>query len=203
VVLQAPVMANFQPPAVPVFSNKQVTCIQSPYVSIELPHVSSQLDYEVELLVVIGKRSRHVSVQQAHTVIAGCCISNDVSVRDWQPASPTTAMGKSFDAHGPCGPWIATADEVNVAAGLSLKAWVIGGLRQNGSTLDMVHRIAAQIEYLSTVLTLEPGCLLATGTLAGVGVRMHPQIFLKAGDQVRLEIEGLGHIENTVVFEPS
>lgn len=200
-IRRIPAMVDFQPPAVPVFFNKQVTCIQSPFGGIELPRASMQLDYEVELLVVIGKRCRHVPAERAAEVIAGYCITNDVSVRDWQMAAQTMTMGKSFDTHGPCGPWLTTADEVDLAAGLRMRTWVNDELRQDGTTLDMVHSIGRQIEYLSTAFTLEPGDLIATGTPAGVGVLMHPQQFLKAGDRVRLEIEGLGHIENTVVRE--
>jgi 2-keto-4-pentenoate hydratase/2-oxohepta-3-ene-1,7-dioic acid hydratase in catechol pathway len=198
---EIPAMKDFKVPEVPVFFNKQVTCVNGPFDGIDLPKVSSQLDYEVEILAVIGKRCRHVSQANAHEVIAGYCVVNDVSVRDWQIASPTTTMGKSFDTHGPIGPWITTSDEVNPDKGLWLRAWVNGALRQDGHTDSMVHSIARQIEYLTGAFTLEPGDLIATGTPAGVGVLMHPQQFLKLGDVVRVEVEGLGYIENTVVAE--
>jgi len=171
---EIPAMKDFKVPEVPVFFNKQVTCVNGPFDGIDLPKVSSQLDYDVV---------------------------NDVSVRDWQIASPTTTMGKSFDTHGPIGPWITTSDEVNPDKGLWLRAWVNGALRQDGHTDSMVHSIARQIEYLTGAFTLEPGDLIATGTPAGVGVLMHPQQFLKLGDVVRVEVEGLGYIENTVVAE--
>jgi 2-keto-4-pentenoate hydratase/2-oxohepta-3-ene-1,7-dioic acid hydratase in catechol pathway len=198
---RVPQLKDFQPPAVPVFFNKQVTCVNAPYGVIDLPMASTHLDYEVELTVVIGKRCRRVNAERAADVVAGYCVANDVSVRDWQLASPTMTMGKSFDTHGPIGPWITTVDEVDVAGGLWLKTWVNGDLRQDGHTREMIHSIGRQIEYLSTAFTLEPGDLVSTGTPAGVGVLMHPQRFLQEGDVVRCEIEGLGHIENKVVRE--
>jgi 2-keto-4-pentenoate hydratase/2-oxohepta-3-ene-1,7-dioic acid hydratase in catechol pathway len=200
-VMQVPSMKNFKVPEVPVFFNKQVSCVRGPFDTIELPVMSTQLDYEVELLVVIGRRCRHVSKEKADEVIAGYCVANDVSVRDWQLASPTMTVGKSFDTHGPFGPWITTADEVDWSKGLPLKTWVNGELRQDGHTRDMVHSIGRQIEYLSSAFTLRPGDLIATGTPAGVGVLMNPQTFLKEGDSVRAGIEGLGYIENIVAGE--
>jgi 2-keto-4-pentenoate hydratase/2-oxohepta-3-ene-1,7-dioic acid hydratase in catechol pathway len=198
---RVPHLKDFRPPAVPVFFNKQVSSINGPYGEIELPQVSAQLDYEVELVVVIGKRCRHVRATDAHKVIAGYCIANDVSVRDWQLASPTMTMGKSFDSHGPIGPWITSLDEIDLGRKLSLETWVNGELRQDSDTGEMLHSIGTQLEYLSTAFTLEPGDLIATGTPAGVGVLMQPQCFLQAGDVVRCAIEGLGHIEHTVVAE--
>ena len=193
-----PAMKDFKPPPVPVFFNKQVTCVQSPYGPIDLPAVSKQLDYEVEMVVVIGKRCRHVSQDRALDVIAGYCVGNDVSVRDWQLASQTMTMGKSFDTHGPIGPWITTKDEIAAGRSLAMTTRVNGEVRQQGHSGEMLHSIGRQIEYLSTAFTLEVGDLIATGTPAGVGVLMQPQRFLQAGDVVRCEIEGLGHIENTV-----
>lgn len=191
-------LKNFKPPSTPVFFNKQVSCVQRPYGEIELPRVSTQLDYEVELLVVIGRRCRHVQKDRAHEVIAGYCVTNDVSLRDWQMASPTMMMGKSFDTHGPIGPWITTPDEARVEDGLTLRTYVNGDRRQNGNTDEMILSIAEQIEYLTTAFTLEPGDLIATGTPGGVGLLMDPPGFLKAGDVVRCEIERLGYIENKV-----
>ncbi|WP_428312845.1 fumarylacetoacetate hydrolase family protein [Hydrocarboniphaga sp.] len=195
------VKPDMQLPKVPVFFNKQVTSINAPYGSIDLPSVSKELDYEVELAVVIGKRCRHVSAENALEVIAGYCVCNDVSVRDWQLASPTTTMGKSFDTHGPIGPWITTPDETGPVESLWMRTWVNGEVRQDGSMSTMVHSIGRQIEYLSGAFTLEPGDIIATGTVAGVGVLMNPQTFLKEGDVVRVEVEKLGHLEHTVVRE--
>jgi 2-keto-4-pentenoate hydratase/2-oxohepta-3-ene-1,7-dioic acid hydratase in catechol pathway len=132
-------------------------------------------------------------------VIAGYLVCNDVSVRDWQHRSPTFTLGKSFDTHGPIGPWLTTDDEIADPQALEMVLTVNGQERQRSSTGDMIYNIAAQIEYLSTVMTLEPGDILATGTPAGVGIASGR--FLKSGDVVRIEISGLGAIENKVAAE--
>ncbi len=185
-----------------VWFNKQVTAITGPYDPIHLPRVSSQLDYEGELAVVIGRRARHVPRTAAMDVIAGFMVCNDVSVRDWQLRSPTAMLGKSFDTHGPIGPWLTTADEIANPAGLRIRTWVDGELRQDGNTNDFIYSLGEMIEELSTVFTLEPGDILATGTPAGIGALMDPPRFLTAGQRVRVEIEGLGHISNPVIDEP-
>lgn len=185
-----------------VWFNKQVTAINGPYDPIHLPRASSQLDYEGELAIVIGKYARHVSRANAASVIAGYLICNDVSVRDWQLRSPTATLGKSFDTHGPIGPWLTTIDEVRDPENLQIRTWVDGELRQDGNTNDFVYSIGEMIEELSTVFTLEPGDVLSTGSPAGVGALMDPPRFLTAGSRVRVEIEGLGHIENRVIEEP-
>lgn len=179
--------------------NKQVSCIHGPYDPIDMPRVSDKLDYEAELAVVIGKKCRHVSKQDARSVIAGYMICNDVSVRDWQKRSPTFTLGKSFDTHGPIGPWLTTDDEIQDPLALDMVLTVNGEQRQHTSTGDMVYDIYDQIEYLSTVMTLEPGDILATGTPSGVGGARG--VFLKTGDVVRIEIQHLGFIENKVVDE--
>ena len=186
-----------------IWFNKQVSCIAGPYDPTHLPRVSIQLDYEVELGVIIGKRCRHVSAADAKSVIAGYTVMNDVSVRDWQLRTPTWTIGKSFDTHGPCGPWMVTADEIPDPHALEMRLLVNGKVHQKGSTGLMIHDIFKQIEHLTTVMTLEPGDLIATGTPAGVGIAMDPPFWLKAGDVVRAEIDGIGHIENRVVAEPA
>lgn len=180
--------------------NKQVSCITGPYDPIDLPRVSDKLDYEAELAVVIGKRCRHVSKAEARSVIAGYMVCNDVSVRDWQQRSPTFTLGKSFDTHGPIGPFLTTDDEIVDPLVLDMVLTVNGEERQRASTSGMVYDIYDQIEYLSTVMTLEPGDILATGTPSGVGVAKG--LFLKKGDVVRIEIEHLGVIQNEVINEP-
>ena len=179
--------------------NKQVSCITGPYDPIELPKASDKVDYEGELAFVIGRRCHDVSEAEAHSVIAGYLLCNDVSARDWQMRSPTVTLGKSFDTHGPIGPWITTADEVPNAEALTLSLSVNGEERQRADTGGLIYSIAAQIAYLSTVMTLEPGDIIATGTPSGVG--MANGRFLADGDIVRLEIEGLGYIENRVSAE--
>ncbi len=187
-------------PTSQLWFNKQVSCITGPYNGIELPRISDKLDYECELGVVIGKRCRHVEAADARSVIAGYLICNDVSVRDWQMKSPTFTLGKSFDTHGPIGPWIVTDDEIADPMALEMRLTVNGDERQRTSTSDMVYGIYEQIAYLSSVMTLEPGDILATGTPSGVG---GPKgLFLKTDDVVRIEIEGLGAIENRVIPEP-
>lgn len=193
--------AGFAVPDVQVWFNKQVTSVSPPYGEVHLPRISDKLDYEVELCVVIGKRCRHVSAADARQVIAGYMVCNDFTLRDWQIRSPTMTMGKSFDTTGPVGPWLVTDDEVPDPLALEMRLFVNGELRQRESTGGMVYDIYQQIEHLSTAFTLEPGDLIATGTPSGVGVAMKPPRFLKVGDVIRAEIDGLGHIEHRVAPE--
>ena len=177
--------------------NKQTSCIAGPHDPIA-PGPTEKLDYEVELGAVIGNRARNVSAGDAEQHVFGYLVANDVSARDWQFHSPTITMGKSFDTHGPIGPWIVTRDEVPNPHTLALRSYVNGELRQDSNTQHMIANIWEQISYLSTAFTLDPGDLLATGTPEGVGVGMNPPRFLKSGDIVRCEIDGIGAIENTV-----
>jgi 2-keto-4-pentenoate hydratase/2-oxohepta-3-ene-1,7-dioic acid hydratase in catechol pathway len=182
--------------------NKQVTAVNGPYDPIHMPRVSAQLDYEGEVAVVIGRRVRHARKSDAAGVIAGFMVCNDVSVRDWQQRAPTATLGKSFDTHGPIGPWLTTADEIADPHNLRLRTWVDGALRQDGSTAELIYAFGEMIEELSTVFTLEPGDILTTGTPSGVGQYMDPPQWLSVGQTVRVEVDGLGHIENTVIAEP-
>lgn len=143
-------------------------------------------------------KAKNVPEARALDHVFGYCVANDVSARDWQFHSPTFTMGKSFDTHGPIGPWIVTADEVADPQSLTLRCFVNGELRQESNTGFMIHSLAAQIAYLSAAFTLEPGDLIATGTPEGVGVGREPPVFLRAGDVIRCEIEGIGAIENSV-----
>jgi 2-keto-4-pentenoate hydratase/2-oxohepta-3-ene-1,7-dioic acid hydratase in catechol pathway len=194
--------SGMERPAIPVYFNKQTTCVVGPFDAVHLPRVSPLLDYEGELGFVIGRRCRHVPRERAHEVIAGYVVVNDVSVRDWQLRTPTMTMGKSFDTHGPMGPWLVTADEVGDPHALELRTWVNGELRQHSNTRELVFDCFAQVEHLSTAFTLEPGDVVTTGTPAGVGGAMRPPRFLGDGDVVRVEIERVGRIENRVVAEP-
>ena len=182
--------------------NKQVTCINGPYDDIHLPGVSAELDYEGEMAMVVGRRCRDVSKEDACSVVAGYTVCNDVSVRDWQLRAPTATLGKSFDTHGPTGPWIVTADEIPDPHDLALKTWVNGEIRMDGRTDEFLHNCDEMIAELSSVFTLEPGDILATGSPAGVGALMDPPQFLVAGDVVRVEVEGIGAIENRVIQAP-
>jgi 2-keto-4-pentenoate hydratase/2-oxohepta-3-ene-1,7-dioic acid hydratase in catechol pathway len=189
-------------PQFPVFFNKQTSCVTGPYDAIHRPRVSSALDYEGELAFVIGRRCRHVPKERAHEVIAGYLICHDVSVRDWQFKAQTMTLGKSFDTHGPLGPWLTTPDEVGDPHTLELSTFVNGERRQHASTGEMIHDCFDQVALLSTVCTLEPGDVISTGTPDGVAGAMKPPRWLVPGDVVRIEIEKLGHLENVVVQEP-
>ena len=195
------VKAGVATPPFQVWFNKQVSCIAGPFDDVVKPRVSEKLDYEAELAVVIGRTCRHVAVEDARSVIGGYMVANDVSARDWQLRTPTHTLGKSFDTHGPIGPWLALDDEVEDPHALELRMYVNGEERQRGNTGKMIHTIFEQISYLSTVMTLKPGDILATGTPSGVGAAMTPPRFLEPGDVMRVEIDGIGHIENRVVAE--
>ena len=188
-------------PEVPMIFNKQSTSARGPYDSIHDPFVSEKLDYEGELAFVIGKKSRHVPKEEAHNVIAGYCVSNDVSVRDWQLRVPTFTIGKSFDTHCPFGPAIVTPEEISDPHNLDIKTEVNGIIKQNSNTKNLIFNCFELIEHLSTSFTLEPGDLILTGTPSGVGVAEDK--FLKNGDIVKISISELGFIENNVIDEPA
>ncbi len=188
-------------PTIPMVFNKQSTSVIGPGAPIHKPGVSDMLDYEGELAMVIGKRCRHVPRDHAAGVIAGYTIVNDVSVRDWQMRVPTMTMGKSFDTHCPMGPAIVTGDEFD-PAGHELKTLVNGDLRQHSNTKELVFDCLTLVEHLSTAFTLEPGDVIPTGTPGGVALFMKPQAWMKDGDVVSVEIDGLGKLENPVIDEP-
>ncbi|MBW2242847.1 MAG: fumarylacetoacetate hydrolase family protein [Deltaproteobacteria bacterium] len=190
-------------PTVPIIFNKQSTAVVGPFDPFHRPKVSQLLDYEGELAIVIGKRCRHVPKQKAHEVIAGYTVCNDVSVRDWQRRSPTMMMGKSFDTHCPLGPALVTVDELGgTPSGHELRTLVNGELRQHSNTKELIFDCFELVEHLSTAFTLEPGDVISTGTCGGVAAAMKPPKWLVPGDVVRIEIEGIGAIENPVIEEP-
>jgi len=189
------------PPEVQTWFSKAVTAFNRPDGAVEKPAVSDALDYEVELVAVIGRRGRHVPAAQAMDIVAGITVGCDYSVRDWQRATPTMVIGKSFDSHAPVGAEMVAPGEIDDLGGLRLKCWVNGELRQDGRAGDMVFSIAEQIAHLSQAMTLEPGDLIFTGTPAGVGVAHSPPKFLKAGDVVRCEVEGIAAVENRIVAD--
>ncbi|MEM7704497.1 MAG: fumarylacetoacetate hydrolase family protein [Pseudomonadota bacterium] len=186
-------------PKTPMMFNKQNTSITGPYDDVMLPPESPELDWEAELGVIIGKTARRVSKADAFEVVAGYTVINDVSVRDWQRAAMTMTMGKSWDTHCPMGPTIVTKDEMPEPETLNARTIVDGEVKQDFNTGDMLFDVASIIEYLSTAFTLQPGDVIATGTAAGVALFAEGQPWLKEGQRVRVEIEGLGHIENLVV----
>ena len=188
-------------PKKPVVFYKVGTCIVGPGTAIQKPRASDAVDWEAELVFVIGKGGRHIAAESALDHVAGYMCGNDVSVRDWQFHAPTWTMGKGFDTHGPIGPWLVTTDEAD-ASNLGIRTYVNGILKQESNTGQLIFGVPELIAYLSTAFTLEPGDIVFTGTPAGVGVSRKPQEFLKVGDTVRVEIDGLGALENPVVAEP-
>jgi 2-keto-4-pentenoate hydratase/2-oxohepta-3-ene-1,7-dioic acid hydratase in catechol pathway len=192
--------SGMETPEFPTVFTKMSSCVTGPFDAVERPKVSDSLDYEGELGVVIGRECRHVSREETAGVIAGYLICNDVSVRDWQLRTTQWVLGKSFDTHGPIGPYVTTADEVD-AGSLDIRTWVNGELRQSSNTSNLIFDIAEQVAILSTVCTLLPGDIIATGTPGGVGQSMKPPRFLVPGDVVRVQIDGLGAIENQIVQE--
>jgi 2-keto-4-pentenoate hydratase/2-oxohepta-3-ene-1,7-dioic acid hydratase in catechol pathway len=193
---------EFRFPANQVWFNKQTSCIIGPYDPMYKPAVSNEFDYEAEVAFVIGQRCRNVKAIDAGSVIAGYMVCNDGSVRDWQRRSPTGTLGKSFDTHGPMGPWLTLGLGIEEAEDLEIRSWVNGELRQQGRTSDFIYRIGEMVAELSSVFTLEPGDIFATGTPPGTGVGMTPTGFLNVGDVLRIEVDRLGMIENAVVAEP-
>jgi 2-keto-4-pentenoate hydratase/2-oxohepta-3-ene-1,7-dioic acid hydratase in catechol pathway len=195
--------SGLETPQHPTLFNKQSTCVVGPADPVHVPRASHVVDYEGELGFVIGRRCRHVSRDDAADVIAGYLVVNDVTVRDWQLRTPTWTIGKSFDTHGPIGPWIVTTDELGDPHRLRLRTWVNGELRQESNTKQLIFDCFTLVEHLSTAFTLEPGDIVTTGTPAGVGITMKPPRLLQAGDVVRVEIEGIGAIENPLIDEPA
>ncbi|MDD2864181.1 MAG: fumarylacetoacetate hydrolase family protein [Methylococcales bacterium] len=190
---------GLEKPEYPMFFTKQSSCVIGQGDAIQIPPVSEKVDYEGELAFVIGKKCKNVSGENAHYVIAGFTIANDVTVRDWQFRTPTWTLGKSFDTHGPLGPWIVTADEISNPHALNLKTWVDNELRQNSNTCYMMFNCYEMIAYLSQAMTLEVGDVITTGTPSGVGVKMKPRGYLKPGQTVKIEIEGIGTLSNSVI----
>jgi ureidoglycolate lyase len=175
--------------------------VNGPYDPIQIPKASKAIDWEAELVFVIGQRCRHVSKEDAPKVIFGYACGNDISVRDWQFHTPQWLIGKSFDTHAPVGPWIVTADEIGDPHALGIRCIVNGETRQNSNTKNLVFNCFDQIAYLSEAMTLEPGDMIFTGTPGGVGQSMKPPQFLKAGDNVRVEIDKIGALEAKMVPE--
>jgi 2-keto-4-pentenoate hydratase/2-oxohepta-3-ene-1,7-dioic acid hydratase in catechol pathway len=188
-------------PKHPTVFTKARTALTGQGQPVVVPRASAMVDWEGELCVVIGSRAQRVRAADALGHVAGYSIGNDVSVRDWQFHNATWVAGKGFDTHAPMGPALVTADEVTDAGKLGLKTWVNGVLKQDACTEDLIFTVPVLIEYLSTAFTLEPGDIIFTGTPAGVGAAMKPPEFLKAGDTVKVAIDGLGELENPVTAE--
>ena len=188
------------PEAWPIVFTKVPECVVGPYDDVKMPgaEVSEQIDYEAELTVVIGKGGKNIRREDALQHVFGYTIVNDVTARDVQMRHQQWDMGKSFDTFCPMGPWLVTADEFD-GTRTRVRCWVNGELRQDGPTENLIFDIPTLIETISRGITLYPGDIIATGTPAGVGLGMTPPRFLKAGDVVRVEVDGLGAIENKFV----
>ncbi len=180
-------------PPEPVVFNKWTSALMGPDDPIEIPRGSSKTDWEVELAVVIGQGGRYIDEANALRHVAGYCVMNDVSERDFQlNRSGTWDKGKGCDTFGPLGPWLVTADDVPDPQALKLWLEVDGKRYQNGSTSTMVYKVPFLISYLSRFMSLQPGDVISTGTPPGVGMGQKPPVFLRAGQTVRLGVEGLG-----------
>jgi 2-keto-4-pentenoate hydratase/2-oxohepta-3-ene-1,7-dioic acid hydratase in catechol pathway len=189
-------------PTEQLWFTKVGTTINGPFDPILIARHGPMVDYEVELVVIIGKTGRNIPKDAALAHVFGYCVGNDVTERGWQRGSGGQwSLGKSFDTHAPIGPWITTADEIADPHNLELRSVVNGAVRQNSNTKHMIFDIAQQISHLSKAMTLEPGDIIFTGTPSGVGDALDPPIYLKPGDVIRCEITGIGAIEGEMVAE--
>lgn len=182
-------------PQHPIVFSKVPESVIGPYDVIEMPTVSSSIDYEAELAVVIGRAGKGIAAADAMKHVWGYTIVNDITARDWQGRHSQWLLGKSFDTFCPMGPWVVSADEVD-GTDTRVRLWVNGEERQNASTADFIFDIPTLIETISAGIRLYPGDIIATGTPAGVGIGFKPPRYLKSGDVVRIEIDGIGSIEN-------
>lgn len=195
--------AGLTPPSQPQSFGLLNSAIVGPGDPIVIPSVSHQIDWEVELAIVIGKGGRAIPRERVLDHVAGYVIVNDVSARDLQDLDGQFTRAKSLDTFKPMGPWITTVDTVGAADDLALKLWINDIQKQDGTTADLIYDVAEIVHFLSQHITLEPGAVVATGTPAGVGFSRTPPEFLCPGDLVRMEIEGLGVMSNPVVADPT
>jgi 2-keto-4-pentenoate hydratase/2-oxohepta-3-ene-1,7-dioic acid hydratase in catechol pathway len=191
--------SNAELPAYPTVFAKYASCIIGPGESIVIPRVTSQVDYEGELAVIIGRRARDVAEADALSYVAGYAPFNDVSARDYQHRTSQWTIGKTFDTFGPLGPALVTADEIPDPHTLDIRVSIGDDVLQSSNTKHLIFTVPQLIAYLTSVMTLEPGDVIATGTPAGVGAARKPPRWLVPGDVVRVEIDGLGTLENPVV----
>jgi len=189
---------GLQAPEDPAIVIKPRTALNSTNSDITCPDFVTQLDYEIELALIIGKNCKNINVEDAMNAIFGYMILNDVSARDIQFKDKQFTRGKSFDSFAPCGPWITTSDEIQNPQNLKMITKINGEVRQNSSSSNMFIKIPEIVSKLSKVMTLEKGDIISTGTPAGVMLNKPNAIFLKDGDKVEMEIEGLGILNNTI-----
>jgi len=192
--------AGMAPPEEPIVFMKAISCLSGPDDAVMLPKDSKKTDWEVELGVVIGARAQHVGVEDALDYVAGYCVVNDISERQFQlERGPQWDKGKGCDTFGPVGPWLVTRDEIEDVQRLDLYLELNGKRMQTGNTSTMIFGVAQIVSYLSQFMTLEPGDVIATGTPPGVGAGRRPQRFLRKGDSLRLGIAGIGEQQQEVV----
>lgn len=192
-------------PSEPLIFNKFPTALRADGAKIELPSVSEQVDYEAELVVVIGRTGRNIPREEAMQYVGGYCCGHDVSARDWQKGKPggQWLLGKSFDSFAPCGPELVTPDEIADPHDLNIRLHLNGETMQDSNTKQLIFPIDELIAYISQICTLSPGDLIYTGTPPGVGMARKPPVFLKDGDVVEVEIDGIGTLRNEVVAAAS
>lgn len=188
-------------PTYPVLFTKFADALIGAHAGIVAPPESQQIDYEAELAVVIGRRARRVSAADALAAVAGCTVANDVTMRDYQDKSHQWLQGKAWPRSTPLGPWLVTGDEIDHGRALDIRLELNGDELQHSNTRHMIFDVATTIATLSEFVDLAPGDMILMGTPDGVGFRRDPQVFLTPGDRVRVEIEGIGSIDNTVVAE--
>ena len=189
-------------PSEPIIFMKATSCINGPNDDIELAPNSKKLDWEVELGIVIGKETKNISEKDSANHIFGYCLVNDLSEREWQiEKMGQWVKGKSHDTYGPIGPYLVTTDEIANINNLNLSLDVNGKRMQTGNTNKMIFNVNFIVSYLSNYMSLQPGDIITTGTPSGVGMGMKPQVFLKAGDKLKLSIDNLGEQNSKVVLE--
>ena len=193
--------SNMEIPSVPTIFNKFPNVVIGPNDSIVLPKISEKPDYEAEFAFVIGKGGRAIAADKWQDHVFGYTMVNDVSARDYQMKTTQWLMGKTFDTFAPMGPWIVTADEIADPHALDIRMTISGQVLQNSNTRELIFRIPQLIEFLSSVVTLEPGDVVSTGTPAGVGFGFKPPRWLKAGDECIVSVAGIGELRNPVVAE--
>lgn len=193
--------SGMQPPSVPVLFSKFNNAIAAHNEPVPLPSNAEQYDYEVELVVVIGKRARDVSKASALDYVLGYCTGNDLSARDLQFRTPQWLLGKTLDKFMPVGPYVVTTDEAGDPQNMALRCWLNGDLRQNSSTSDMIFTVAEIVSYASQYMTLKPGDIIPTGTPEGVILGRKDKVWMKPGDEVTVEVGSLGKLTNRMVAE--
>ena len=189
-------------PEFPVLFTKYATTLLGPEDDIEKTPLTEKLDYEVELTLVIGKTAKEVKKENAYDYIGGYTIGNDTTARDIQKRTVQWLQGKAIDRTSPIGPWVVTPDEIKDPANLNVRTYVNGEKRQDSNTSKLIFDIPFLIEFISHLITLEPGDLIMTGTPDGVGAAMNPPQFLQPGDVVTLEIDNIGKLENKIIDRP-